>query len=154
MEKDCGSSALNVVNKLGFNMKLSVVLFLFLTIFSFAQNETSPDSLQKNSSPVSEEIAVLDSVMQVRDSLCSIEKDSLRKSLVVEEAKCANWEQSYETMKKDNAVCAQALAVSIEVNEKSKEKADNERKQAAMMSSTSFLGGLGLGMLLFWLIFD
>lgn len=99
-----------------------------------------------------EELSMRDSVMQVRDSLCTIEKDSLRREVVVEQAKCANWEQSYQTIKKDNEVCAQALGVALEVQEKSKEKVDDERRKASMMSGTSFIGGLGIGLLIMWLI--
>ena len=101
-----------------------------------------------------EELSVRDSVMQVRDSLCAVEKDSLRKAIVVEEAKCANWEQSYQTVKRDNEVCAQALGTTLEINEKNKEKVDDERKKAAMSNGMSFTSGLLLGALLFWLIFD
>lgn len=100
------------------------------------------------------EIAVRDSVMAVRYSSYSVERDSLKKALEVEQAKSANWEKSYNTAKQNNEVCAQALSVSIGVNEKKKEKENMDRQQAAMMTSTSFMGGLGLGMLLFWLIFD
>ena len=101
-----------------------------------------------------EELSVRDSVMQVRDSLCAVEKDSLRKAIVVEEAKCANWEQSYQTVKRDNEVCAQALGTTLEINEKNKEKVDDERRKAAMSNGMSFTSGLLLGALLFWLIFD
>ena len=101
-----------------------------------------------------EELALRDSVMQVRDSLCTVEKDSLRKSVVVEEAKCANWEQSYQVMKQNNEVCAKALGIAIEASEKDKDRADEERRKAAVMSSSSFMGGLLVGALLFWLIFD
>ncbi len=93
-----------------------------------------------------------DSVMQVRDSLCAVEKDSLRKALVVEDAKYGNWEQSYQTMKQNNEVCAQALSVAIDVNEKNKAKADDERKKAATMGTSSFFGGLAVGLLVMWLI--
>jgi hypothetical protein len=101
-----------------------------------------------------EELALRDSVMQVRDSLCMVEKDSLRKTVVVEEAKCANWEQSYQVMKQNNEVCAKALGIAIEASEKDKDRADEERRKAAVMSSSSFMGGLLVGALLFWLIFD
>lgn len=101
-----------------------------------------------------EELSLRDSVMQVRDSLCMVEKDSLRKTVVVEEAKCANWEQSYQTMKQNNEVCAKALGIAIEASEKDKDRADEERRKAAVMSSSSFMGGLLVGALLFWLIFD
>ena len=92
--------------------------------------------------------------MAIADSSCSVEKDSLRAALNSEKAKGENWEKSYETMKKSNETCAKALSVSIGVSENSKEKRDEERREAAMMSGSAFLGGLGLGMLLFWLIFD
>ena len=101
-----------------------------------------------------EELSLRDSVMQVRDSLCMVEKDSLRKTVVVEEAKCANWEQSYQVMKQNNEVCAKALGIAIEASEKDKDRADEERRKAAVMSSSSLMGGLLVGALLFWLIFD
>ena len=100
------------------------------------------------------EIAHRDSLMAVADSSCSVEKDSLRAALNSEQAKTKNWEQSYETMKKSNETCARALSVSIEANEKSKEKEKQSKSQAAMTTSSSFFGGIALGMLLFWLIFD
>ncbi len=109
---------------------------------------------QETCSEFKSELAHRDSLMAVADSSCSVEKDSLRAALTSEKAKGENWERSYETMKKSNETCAKALSVSIGVSENSKEKRDEERREAAMMSGSAFLGGLGLGMLLFWLIFD
>ena len=109
---------------------------------------------QETCSEFKSELAHRDSLMAVADSSCSVEKDSLRAALNSEQAKSKNWEQSYETMKKSNETCAKALGVSIEVSEKSKEKEKQSRSQAAMMTSSSFFGGIALGMLLFWLIFD
>ena len=109
---------------------------------------------QETCSEFKSELAHRDSLMAVADSSCSVEKDSLRAALTSEKAKGENWEKSYETMKKSNETCAKALSVSIGVSENSKEKRDEERREAAMMSGSAFLGGLGLGMLLFWLIFD
>lgn len=140
--------------------------FLFIVFCAAAMAFAAPAVTEANSAPVAtetpaeqvpvdvmqEELAMRDSVMQVRDSLCAVEKDSLRKAVVVEEAKCANWEQSYQTMKQNNEVCAQALGVAIDVNEKNKDKADDERKKAATMTSTSFMGGLAIGLLVMWLI--
>lgn len=77
---------------------------------------------QKTCGEFKSEIAHRDSLMAVADSSCSVEKDSLRAALNSEQAKTKNWEQSYETMKKNNETCARALSVSIEANEKSKEK--------------------------------
>lgn len=116
--------------------------------------EANQNAEQNQGEVLKQEIAVRDSVMALRDSSCSAEKDSLKKSLEVEQAKSANWEKSYNEIKQNNEVCAQALSVSIGVNEKKKEKEEMDRQQAAMMTSSSFIGGVGLGMLLFWLIFD
>ena len=140
-------------------LKSFLVAVLCSVVFAFAAEDAqSADPVsseavgQVSVSEVQSELAMRDSVMQVRDSLCMVEKDSLRKAVVVEEAKCANWEQSYQTVKKDNEVCAQALGVAIEVNEKNKNAADEERKKAAMTTGSSFLGGLGIGLLIMWLI--
>ncbi len=100
------------------------------------------------------EVALRDSIMAVQNEACRVEKDSLRGAIGIEQAKSANWEQSYNTIRKDNEACAQALGVSLGVNEKKKEKTDQEKRDAAMMTGYSFMGGLALGMLLFWLIFD
>lgn len=99
-----------------------------------------------------EEIALRDSLMAVNDEACRVEKDSLRGAVSVEQAKSANWEQSYETMKNDNATCAQALRVSLGVNEKKQEMTREEKLQASSMAGVSFLGGVGVGMLILWLI--
>lgn len=119
-----------------------------------ASADSVVEAPQEICSEFKSELAHRDSLMAVADSSCSVEKDSLRAALNSEKAKGENWEKSYETMKKSNETCAKALSVSIGVSEKSKEKRDEERREAAMMSGSAFLGGLGLGMLLFWLIFD
>lgn len=100
------------------------------------------------------EIALRDSLMAVQGDACKVEKDSLRKTIETEQAKSANWEKSYGTLKQENDVCTKALGVSIDISEQNKKKAEDEKKNASMMTSTSFIGGLALGMLLFWLIFD
>ena len=100
------------------------------------------------------ELAVRDSVMALKDSSCSEEKNALRKNLEIEEAKCANWEQSYNAVKKDNETCAMALSSMYDVSEKNKQKAEEEQQSGAMMASSSFLGGLGVGLLIMWLIMD
>lgn len=112
--------------------------------------ETAAPSVENE---LKEEIAVRDSVMAAQSESCSADKDSLRKALEVEQAKSANWEQSYETIKKDNALCAQALSVSIGVNEKKKEQTQEDKLQASSMAAGAFLGGIGAGMLIFYLIF-
>lgn len=147
-------------------MRNLFAVVLFLVAFTFAAETVPAGNAPAGDAPVvpeasveqvpvdvmQEELALRDSVMQVRDSLCAVEKDSLRKALVVEDAKCGNWEQSYQTMKENNEVCAKALGVAIDVNEKNKAKADEERKKAATMGTSSFLGGLAVGLLVMWLI--
>ena len=76
----------------------------------------------------------------------------MRSVIETEKAKSENWEKSYNTIKKDNETCAQMLSTSISVNEKKKEKEDNDRRAAAMATSSSFLGGVGIGLLIMWLI--
>ncbi len=146
----------------------SFIAIAFLAIPLFAQNAPAAETpVPANDSSVTAavsanpatadlqaEIALRDSVMAAQGNACNMEKDSLRKVVEVEQAKCANWEQSYNSMKKDNEVCAQALMVSIDMNEKKKEKDEDVRKEAAMMASSSFLGGLALGALIMWLIMD
>lgn len=97
------------------------------------------------------ELDMRDSVMAARENACKAEGDSLRGALAVEQAKSSNWEQSYKTVMQDNMVCQQALRVSIDAQT---EKNGAGKKDAAMMSGSAFLGGVGIGMLLFWLIFD
>jgi len=138
-------------------MKRIFSLLLLFVALAFAQEspvvEAAADPVVA-ASVVREELAMRDSVMQIRDSLCKVEKDSLRSAIVVEQAKSTNWEQSYQVMKQNNEVCAKALGVAIEANEKNKDSAAEERKKAAVMGSSSFFGGVLVGALLFWLIFD
>ena len=99
-----------------------------------------------------QELAVRDSVMQVQGDACTLEKDSLRSVIESEKAKSENWEKSYNTVKKDNETCAQMLVTSIGINEKKQEKEQEDRRSAAMAASSSFLGGVGIGLLIMWLI--
>ena len=152
-------------------MKLFVKLFLF-TVFAsvplFAEGSDSTAAVNATpavaaaqtpatadaSAELKAEIALRDSLMAVQESSCSVEKDSLRNAVEMERAKSANWEQSYNTVKKDNETCAKFLATTYDASEKNKAQAEDERKSAAMMSTSSFLGGLGLGLLIMWLILD
>ncbi|SIO10755.1 hypothetical protein [Fibrobacter sp. UWB11] len=107
------------------------------------------------------ELAVRDSVMALRDSACTVEKKALRSDLELERAKCENWEQSYNTLKKNNETCAKALSVAIQASQEqaekqeAKEKADKEKdKSDVVMQSASMAASFGLGMLIMWLILD
>ena len=147
---------------------MNKILFalLFCVVTAFAADKPVADSAtvapaapemaapQETCGEFKSELAHRDSLMAVADSSCSVEKDSLRAALTSEKAKSENWEKSYETVKKSNETCAKALGVSIDVNEKTKEREKQSRSDAAMVTTTSFLSGIGLGMLLFWLIFD
>ena len=125
-------------------IKYFAAALLFSLSVSYAQESAE--------SELKQEIAVRDSVMQVQGETCAVEKDSLRAVIEAEKAKSDNWEKSYNVVKKGNETCAQMLKTSLNVNENQKEKEEEERKTAAMMASSSFLGGLGVGLLVMWLI--
>ena len=104
------------------------------------------------------EIAVRDSVMAIHDSVCIVEKKALRSDLEIEKAKCENWEQSYNTLKKNNETCAKALSVAVQASqeqaEKQKAKEKEKEKSDVVMQSASMAASFGLGMLIMWLILD
>lgn len=124
--------------------KYFIAALLFSVSVSFAQESAE--------SELKQEIAVRDSVMQVQGEACTVEKDSLRAVIEAEKAKSENWEKSYNVVKKDNETCAQMLTTSLNVNENKKEKEEEDHKAATMMASSSFLGGIGIGLLVMWLI--
>lgn len=126
-------------------IKILVISLAFCGSFAFAQEPSAEAELKQ-------ELAVRDSVMQEQGNACSVEKDSLRSVIETEKAKSENWEKSYNVIKKDNETCAQMLSTSIGVHENQKEKVEEDRRAAAMATSTSFLGGLGIGLLIMWFI--
>lgn len=130
-----------------------LIAFCFLCAVSFAEDVQEPASPAISAAEMKAELDMRDSVMAARDNACKAESDSLRGAIAVEQAKSANWEQSYKTVMQDNNVCQQALRVSID-SQTEKKNERNPGKDAAMMSGSAFLGGVGIGMLLFWLIFD
>ena len=133
-------------------IKILAITLVFCGSMVLAEDSVATAQNSSTESELKQELAVRDSVMQVQGDACTMEKDSLRAVIDTEKAKSENWEKSYNTIKKDNEMCAQALSVSIGVNEKKKEQDDNDRRAAAMMTSSSFLGGIGIGLLIMWLI--
>lgn len=133
-------------------IKILAITLAFCGSMTMAEDSVATAQNSSTESELKQELAVRDSVMQVQGDACTMEKDSLRAVIDTEKAKSENWEKSYNTIKKDNEMCAQALSVSIGVNEKKKEQDDNDRRAAAMMTSSSFLGGIGIGLLIMWLI--
>lgn len=131
-------------------MKYFICVLFFTCALAFSQEKDSVaiDTVKE----LKEEVSVRDSVMELERNACKLEKDSLRKEIDTEKAKSGNWESSYNTLKKDNERCAQVLGVSLGVNEKKKERSEKDRKEAAMMTTGSFIGGIGLGVLIMWLI--
>ena len=121
----------------------------------FAQNAKGAAQDAEKAELVAE-LAVRDSVMALRDSSCTVEKNSLRSELEVERAKCENWEQSYNTLKKNNETCAKALSVAMQASQEQaeKQKKADEDKQASdrAMASMSMAASFGVGMLIMWLI--
>ena len=139
---------------------VSALLVLAFAGWGFAAEPSSNAAGTANAELVAE-LAVRDSVMAVRDSACTVEKQSLRSELEIEKAKCENWEQSYNTLKKNNETCAKALSVAIEASQeqtekqKAKENSEKEQKDSdRMMTGASMAASFGLGMLIMWLIID
>ena len=140
----------------------SWILFAMLT-FAVAGYAAGPKAAERDAEKVElvAELAVRDSVMAIRDSACTVEKQSLRSDLEVEKAKCENWEQSYNTLKKNNETCAKALSVAMQASQEQAEKqkakdakAKEDEKNSMMMQSASMAASFGLGMLIMWLILD
>lgn len=139
------------MEKFARTLKSLIFLCILFSSFAFAQEEKSPSEGVVPAAEVAAELSVRDSVMAARENACKAETDSLRTAIESEHAKSANWEQSYNTVKQDNSVCQQALRVAIDSRTN---KDGSVKKEAAMMSASSFLGGVLMGMLLFWLILD
>ena len=134
---------------------------LFVLAFAGVVNAAEAAENAAEKAELVAEIAVRDSVMAVHDSACTVEKQSLRSDLEVEKAKCENWEQSYNTLKKNNETCAKALSVAVQATQeqmeqqKAKEKVDKEKENTdRMMTGASMAASFGLGMLIMWLILD
>lgn len=133
-------------------IKILAIPFLFCGSMALAEEPAVASQTSTAETELKQEIAVRDSVMQVQGDACTLEKDSLRSVIESEKAKSENWEKSYNTVKKDNETCAQMLVTSIGINEKKQEKEQEDRRSAAMAASSSFLGGVGIGLLIMWLI--
>ena len=133
-------------------IRILAISLAFCGSMALAEEPVAATSASTTETELKQELAVRDSVMQVQGDACTLEKDSLRSVIETEKAKSDNWEKSYNTIKKDNETCAQMLVTSIGMNEKKQEKEDNDRRAAAMATSSSFLGGVGIGLLIMWLI--
>ena len=150
-----------------FVKSLAVALFVSVLAVSPALAQSAKGAVKGAAASAADkaeliaELAERDSVMALRDSACTVEKKSLRSDLELERAKCENWEQSYNTLKKNNETCAKALSVAVQANQEqaekqnAKEKADKEKdKSDVVMQSASLAASFGLGMLIMWLILD
>ena len=133
-------------------IKILAITFLFCGSMALAEEPAVASQTSTAETELKQELAVRDRVMQVQGDACTLEKDSLRSVIESEKAKSENWEKSYNTVKKDNETCAQMLVTSIGMNEKKQEKEQEDRRSAAMAASSSFLGGVGIGLLIMWLI--
>ena len=137
----------------------SWILFAMLT-FAVAGYAAGPNAAERDAEKAElvAELAVRDSVMAIHDSVCIVEKKALRSDLEIEKAKCENWEQSYNTLKKNNETCAKALSVAVQASqeqaEKQKAKEKEKEKSDVVMQSASMAASFGLGMLIMWLILD
>lgn len=124
---------------------LWIGFFLFFGMAGAVDSLTVSDSLQLLK--LQEEILLRDSLLSQNDSLFQEKEAALRKELETEQAKCGNWEQSWNTLKEDHGKCTKALRVAIDSQMKTGSKAN---KETIFMTSSSFLGGLVLGFLIAW----
>ena len=129
-----------------------------LIVLAFAGAGNAAEKSDAEKAELVAELAVRDSVMAIHDSVCIVEKKALRSDLEIERAKCENWEQSYNTLKKNNETCAKALSVAVQASqeqaEKQKAKEKEKEKSDVVMQSASMAASFGLGMLIMWLILD
>ena len=135
----------------------SLVILAFVTFASvpaLAQENVANAAPDAEKAELVAELAVRDSVMALHDSACTVEKKSLRSDLEMERAKCENWEQSYNSLKKDNEICAKALRVAVQASQEKKEEAKEKDKSDVVLQSASMAASFGLGMLIMWLILD
>ena len=134
----------------------ALIVLAFAGVANAAGNAAEKSDVEK--AELVAEIAVRDSVMAIHDSVCIVEKKALRSDLEIERAKCENWEQSYNTLKKNNETCAKALSVAVQASqeqaEKQKAKEKEKEKSDVVMQSASMAASFGLGMLIMWLILD
>lgn len=137
--------------KILMNFAKSLSLVACLTVCSLAEEPVALDSAK--TAELLEEIAIRDSVMALHDSSCAAEKDSLRFAMKMESSMCESWKQSYDTMKKNYGECNQALRTAKEENENKINEAEKSNSSSVIVPTSTFLGGLGIGMLLFWLFF-
>ena len=141
----------------------SLLVLAFAGVVNAADSKTAGGATE-NAAEKAElvaEIAVRDSVMAIHDSVCIAEKKALRSDLEIETAKCENWEQSYNMLKKNNETCAKALSIAVQASqeqaEKQKakdEKIKKEEKKDMVVQTASMAASFGLGMLIMWLILD
>lgn len=157
-----------MVSVVRFFVKSLAVSALFVSAFAVspvlaagAAKSEAQSAVAAENAELIVELAVRDSVMALHDSACTVEKKALRSDLELERAKCENWEQSYNTLKKNNETCAKALSVAIQASQEQAEKqkeneASKKEKENSdrMMTGASMAASFGLGMLIMWLILD
>lgn len=100
------------------------------------------------------EIALRDSLLSAKDSAHIAETQAMQTKLDIESARCGNWEQSYAVLDTNFQTCSKMLRVYAETAEKKTEQLNEARKMNAMAQSTSFIGGVLIGILVGWLIWD
>ncbi|MDR1760696.1 MAG: hypothetical protein LBR60_09280 [Fibrobacter sp.] len=122
------------------------LLFLFCGIAGAADSIPAPDSSVTVN--YQEEILMRDSLLAAKESLAIDREAFLRAELESEQAKCKNWEESWNTLKEDHGKCSTALRVAIESQ---MQTGSQTNKSNMMMTTSSFLGGIILGFLVGWL---
>lgn len=115
---------------------------------------TPIDVMAANQATQDAEIALRDSLLAVKDSISAADKQAMQTKLDVESARCENWEKSYAVLDTNFQTCSKMLRVYAETAEKKTEQLNEAKKMSAMAQSTSFIGGVLIGILVGWLIWD
>lgn len=114
--------------------------------------EPPRDSLEENAiNPLARELAEKDSLLSLRDSLYLSEEARLKKEITLSEARCENWEKSFNTVQEELNSCAKVLRVTYETQEAN---AKDSRRNLLIAQTGSFIGGILVGLLLYWAAFD
>lgn len=112
------------------------------------------DVIAANQATHDSEIALRDSLLAAKDSINAADKQAMQTKLDVQEARCENWEKSYSTLETDFQTCSRMLRTSIETQEQKDKQLKETAKMNAMAQSTSFIGGVLIGLLIGWLVWD
>jgi len=124
------------------------------TVSAKKETATPIDVMAANQASSDAEIALRDSLLAAKDSVNAAEKADMQTKLDVTSARCESWEKSYAVLDTNFQTCSKMLRVYAETAEKKTQQLNEASKMNAMAQSTSFVGGVLIGLLIGWLVWD